>query len=74
MKFAKPRPATASAKSTPRHSTASCEIKLFPSKKQTGEWLSFQEFIGGVQSNHMAYFRFLELRGNLRDEGWKHQL
>lgn len=52
MKFAKPRPATASARSTPRRpGTASSEIKPLQSKKKTDERLSFQEFIGGGQSN-----------------------
>jgi hypothetical protein len=50
--IAKPRPATALARSNPRRpGTASCEIKPLPSKKQTDKWLSFQEFITGVPSN-----------------------
>ena len=52
-KFAKPRPGTASTRSTPRRpGTASVEIKPLPSsKKKPSERLSFQEFIGGAQSN-----------------------
>jgi len=47
MKFAKTRPAT--AKSSPRRTPASCEIKPKPSKKdvESIDRLSFQGFVGG---------------------------